>query len=200
MEIRNPIIKGAPIEVDAWVDVTQNAFRTGADIDLNKCDGTLYIDAALTDETAHTGTKLIAQISSAAVDNEFWLDYTTTTFATGTANLETITSSPLNAGDDSITCADTTGYTTAGWKFIKDTTIADSEMIYEISFSTNTSVKILDGVKRQHSSAMLSDVTAQWIVDLPETASRARIIYDNTNDPDGATIATRCRVSKRYSV
>jgi len=37
-------------------------------------------------------------------------------------------------------------------------------------------------------------------IDIPDWAQRVRVVYDNTYDSDGATVAVRCRISKLTGV
>ena len=185
-------------EIDAWAAVAQNAIREGATIDLTDVQRVkLHIDCALTAAVAHTGTEIIVQTSSADADDEFWSDFTSVIGPIGTANTEPITNNPLAAGGTTITCVSTTGYTTEGeWRFIKDSTIANSELIWQTAYSATPNITILDGVKRAHvQTTPMWNIAEAIELQLPLETLRARVIYDNTYDTDGATIATRCRAT-----
>lgn len=182
--------------VDAWAAVAQNAIREGAIVDLESDQNAiLHIDCALTAAVSHTGTEIIVQVSSSATDDEFWSNLTPVIGPLGTPNTENITNDPLAAGSTTITCASTIGYTTkAEWRFIKDVTIANSELIMQTDVSANVNISILDGTKRAHVlNTPMWSIADTLLVQLPAEARRARVIYNNTYDSDGASIATRCR-------
>ena len=188
--------------VDAWAEIAQNAIREGATKDLDpNYVSTIHIDIALTSETAHTGTQIIIQISTSDADDEFWQDFDEVIGPTGTANKEDITNNPLAAAATTITVASTTGYTTTGWRFLEDATLANSELVWENGYTTDTNITIQDGVKREHANtADLYNIAKTYPVLLPMTARRARVLYNNKYDADGATVATRTRLTKVTAV
>lgn len=184
--------------VDAWAAVAQNAIREGAAIDLSGVQrAVLHIDCVLTTAVAHTGTEIIVQTSSSDADDEFWSDFTKVIGPIGTANTENITNNPLAAGEKIITCANTTGYATKGeWRFIKDATIANSELIFQTDVSANVNISILKGVTRAHvQTTPMWNIGEAIMLELPLETERAQVIYNNTYDSDGASIATRCRAT-----
>ena len=186
--------------VDACQEIAQNTILEGTTVDVSGCyEARLHIWFALSNATAHTGTKIIIQTSAAASGDEDWTDYHTFISITGTTNLENCTDNPLHAGDTTLLCADTTGYTVLGsWRFLEDvSTFANSEWIFQTAVTTNTSIGILDGVTRQHAqNSVLNSIAAVYEVLLPNDALRVRIIYDNTYDADGATVAVKASITK----
>ncbi len=188
----------AAAALDACQEIAQNTILEGATVSLAGMYGAmLYIDFALSNATAHTGTKFLIQISSNTTGDEDWVDYYSFISTTGTTNLEVITNNPLAIGGTSITCAATTGYTAGTWIFLEDvSTFANSEWCFVTLVTTNTSVTVMDGVTRQHAvNSIMNSVANRYAVPLPETALRCRIVYDNTYDSDGATVAIRSRIS-----
>jgi len=185
--------------VDVWAEVAQDAFREGATIDISPNYGTiLHIDVALGTETAHTGTEVLVQVSSSTADDEFWTTLKAFVALVGTAATEAITNNPLAASGTSITVASTTGYATNGTMlFLEDATFANSELVYQSDFVTDTSITILDGVKREHANtAVLFNLAETFAIELPLSTLRSRVIYNNAYDPDGSTVATRTRLVK----
>lgn len=185
--------------VDAWAEVAQDAFREGATKDISPNYGTiLHIDVALGTETAHTGTEVLVQVSSSTADDEFWTTLKSFVVLVGTAALEAITNNPLAVGGTSITVASTTGFATNGTLlFLEDATFANSELVYQSDFVTNTSITILDGVKREHANtAVLFNLAETFAIELPLSTLRCRVVYNNAYDPDGSTVATRTRLVK----
>lgn len=191
--------------VDACQEIAQNTVLEGAIKDVSACyAAALHVDFALTNAVAHTGTKIIVQVSSNSAGDEDWQDlYPGLVSILGTTNLEVITNNPLAASGTSITVGSTTGYTTNGsWRFLEDVSVfANSEWIFQTAYVTNTSLTIIDGVTRAHAvSSILNSIAANYIFQIPDWANRVRIVYDNTYDPDGATVAVRSRLSKLTGV
>jgi hypothetical protein len=189
--------------VDACQEITQNTVLEGTTVDISGCyESALHIDFALSNATAHTGTKIRVQVSSNTSGDEDWTDLYEFVSITGTTNLEVITNNPLAVGGTSITVTSTTGYTAGSWIFLEDvSTFANSEWCYVTVVTTNTSLTIIDGVTRQHAqNSILNSVAANYVVPLPIWAARARVVYDNTYDADGATVAVRARISKVTAV
>lgn len=189
--------------VDACQEIAQNTVLEGAIVDVSACySAALHIDFALSNATAHTGTRIKVQVSSATSGDEDWQDLYDFISITGTTDLEAITNNPLSAGGTSITVASTTGYTVNGsWRFLEDATFANSEWVFQTAYVTNTSITILDGVTREHANtAVLNSIADRYVVSLPDWANRVRIVYDNTYDSDGATVAVRARISKLTGV
>jgi hypothetical protein len=190
--------------VDAWQEIAQDTVTEGTIVDLtSNYDSILHIDLAITTETAHTGTEILVQVSSAAADDEFWSTLKSFVSLIGTANSESITNDPLNAGEgdapDPITVASTTGYATNGtWLFLEDATIANSELVYQVDFVTDTSITVLNGVKRTHQNTadLYNLAIPHRPIQLPMSANRVRVVYNNTFDPDGSTVAIRSRLAK----
>ena len=186
-------------EVDACAELAQNAVREGTVIDLSTCfDAVLHIMLALTTATAHTGTRVVVQTSGNSAGDEDWTDLWDAAYLIGTANLELITNNPAAAAETVFTVASTTGYVADGALdiFIEDAgTFANSEWMKMVSAVTDTSVTVQDGSAREHAvSSILYNVAKTIEVPLPFGAYRARVLYDNTYDADGSTIACKSRV------
>jgi len=186
--------------VDEWAEIAQNAVREGATTDVSGCyAATLHIDIALTSATAHTGTRIVVQVSSEESGDEGWTDLSEFVGPIGTADAEALTATEPVA-ETVIACASTTGlYDDDGsrWIFIEDNTVANSELIYVVSHSANASVTAQDGLANEHdTSDTMYDIAKRYIITLPMTANRVRVIYDNTYDSDGATVHTHTRISK----
>ena len=187
--------------VDEWAEIAQDAVREGATTDVSGCyAATLHISYALTSATAHTGTKIEIQLSSNTSGDENWTTLTSFVTKTGTPDPEAQTENPLAVGQTVINCASTVGlYDDDGtrWIFIEDGTVANSEMMYLVSHVGNTSVTVQDGTTNEHAQSVnMFDIADVVAVELPITANRVRVIYDNTYDSDGATCHTLCRISK----
>jgi len=183
--------------VDEWANIAQNTVREGATTDTSAMyQAMLHIDVALTSTTAHTGTKIDVQVSSATSGDEDWTTLTSFISITGTAASEAMGTEA--AAQTVLEVASTTGFEAdeARWIFILDNTVADSEMIYQVSHVSNTSITCQDGITNAHTSAdVLWNVAQTLTVTLPSTANRVRVIYDNTYDSNGSSLHTKTRIS-----
>lgn len=196
--------------VDEWQTVAANTgIIEGTTVDVSgNYQSVLTIAVALTTNagTATNGCEVRVQISSNTTGDEDWVDLTSFQGPTSTAlaiNTETITNNPLAAGETSITMASTTGYglptgTDNGIRYLKDTTIANSEVVFQTAVTTNTNITVLDGVTNAHANTtVLSNVVGLYTVQLPDSASRCRVIYNNTKDASsGSAVDVMCRISK----
>jgi hypothetical protein len=160
----------------------------------------LFIGIALTSATAHTGTKIRVELSANTSGDEDWGALCEFIGPTGTPNTENITNDPLSASSTTATCASTTGlYDDDETRqiYIKDSTIANSELVLLVSHVADTSVTFQDGTANEHAqNTPMWDIAESYQVDIPFWANRVRVIYDNTYDSDGATCDTYCRISK----
>lgn len=188
----------ATTALDACQEIAQNTVVEGNTVDVSGFyDGLLQVWYALTNATAHTGSKAYVEYSTDTTGDEDWAELEQLIFGTGTTNLEVITNNPLSVGGTSITVASTTGYTVGKWLFLEDvSTFANSEWVRIKALTTDTSITAVDGVTRQHAqNSILNSVAGCCIpVYIPPTVQRLRVIYDNTFDTDGATIAIKAQV------
>lgn len=186
---------------DATAEIAQNAVREGAATTINDSYATvLNIFFAQTDATAHTGTRIIVQVALNTAGDEDWTTFFEFISKTGTGNLEVITNNPAAAGTTVFTVGSTTGYVADGVLevFLEDVgTFANSEWLNMVSAITNTSVTMQDGSTREHAqNSIFNNIAKTYTVGVPIGYSRVRVIYDNTFDVDGATVATRCNVAQ----
>ena len=188
------------LAVDEWANIAQNAVREGATTDVSGAyDVVLHIDVALTTGgTAHTGTKIEVQISSETSGDEGWSTLTSFISITGTPNSEAVTGTEA-IGSTVIECASTVGlYDDDETRFIffLNGTVANSELGYLVSHVTNTSVTVQDGITNAQTSSTMYDIARRYVVNIPFSSNRVRIMYDNTFDSDGSTVHTLCRLSR----
>ena len=189
--------------VDEWASVTQNTTREGAVVDISAVYASaLHIQMALDSATAHTGTEIIVQVSSNTTGDEDWEELMRWVGPTGTSVTENIVDNPLAAGSQAIALADTTGYTVNGeYRFIKDGTIANSEIFFQKDMTPhnggNGSVTAIDGTTNAHATATpIWSIAKTWAITIPIEFNRVRVVYDNTHDVDGSSVACKCRISK----
>lgn len=187
------------VAIDATQEVAQGAILEGNTQDVSSYYGAiLQVWYALTNATAHTGTRIIVEYSTDSSGDEDWAELAQFVVGVGTTNLETITNNPATAGATVITCASTTGYTVGIWIFLEDgATFANSEWGRVVAVAANTSVTLKDGITRQHANtSVLNSVAGPAVpVMIPEFCQRIRVIYDNSYDADGATVAIKAQLT-----
>jgi len=195
--IYSPIQAALTIDPQTTTDWTAVAMNTVAESATVTCSSNyltmLFIQAFLDSTTAHTGTEFIIHLSSTDTGDEDWHFFSKFTGLVGTANSEAITNDPPT-GSTSIHVADTGGeYETtplAHWIALENTTLADSELVFQTAYSANASITILDGVTNNHTSATttLYDIALTQTIILPLGTNRARVIVNNTHDDNGSSL------------
>lgn len=193
--------------IDAWQEVAQNTIVEGATKDISACyQVTLHIDAAISIGAVASvnGLKIIVQISSATSGDVNWTELTSFGMLAGITAVSDAISNVLTAGEASaISVSGLAGFTTEGvYLFIKDG--ASSEIVLEKSQAA-TGITIVDNVTYGHAKAVpiyngganATQGSAYMIaVNIPDTANRVRILYDNTQDAAGPTYYVRANLSK----
>lgn len=197
--------------VDAWEEVTQPSVREGATIDVSpNYQTTLYIDVALSEAVAETaGSTIYVEISTNTSGDADWEVLTSFGGPTGTAFKVDI------AGDEAAaqTVLSVTNPTTANldhpgkFLFIENTaTAANSEIVFQVSNEGDAgdTITVLDGLTNAQAAAdgdiweidsATSQVVAQYVVVIPDTAYRVRVVYNNVTST-ASDIFCRARLSK----
>lgn len=189
-----------------WTEVAQDVIvHSDAEDISDDIEAYLILQAALNTATAHTGTKIIVEISHNTEGDEDWVELpgAEKTILIGTANEEAIDDNPLAAEATTITISSTAGYTVNGeWRFIEDGTIANSEIVRQEDEVNNTSIDILDGVTNEHAqnTNMYSIAISEVIAYLTAAVRRVRLVIDNTYDPDGSTLCYRLMISRAQDI
>ncbi len=195
---------GGSIVID-WTAVPQNVVIESSEFDASASyTSAIIIQAALDTTTAHTGTEFIVMVTAQNSGNEDWGILTSFVSLIGTAKTENLTNNPLAAASATLTMADTDGFETLGegslkldeipgWRFIKDgVDIEDSELIYQLSFVTDTSITFADGTANAHvQNTPVWNIAISRPVSLPDWTSRAKIIVRNSYDSNGSTLNYR---------
>ena len=199
-------ITAAGSVVTDWTAVAQNALVESDITDISDdLEAQLLLQAFLDTETAHTGTKLIVEISHNTSGDEDWVELqgAERVILIGTANEELIDDNPLTAGSTTILMSSTTGFTVNGLlRGIKDGTIANSEIVRQIAETTNTDIDILDGTANEHANTVnvYSIAMSAVIAYLPPSVRRVRVLVDNTYDPDGSTLVYRLMITRATGI
>lgn len=190
--------------VTDWTAVAQNTLVHSTELDISAdLEASLMFQAGLGSTTAHTGTKIIVEVSQNISGDEDWAKLTQRVILTGTANAENITDSPLVVGSTTLAVASTTGYTTNGeLRMIVDSTLANSEIVRQIAYTTDTSVTILDGTTNEHAqnTTMYSIAISEVIAHLSAAVRRVRVLIDNTYDSDGSALNYRLLTSRATDI
>lgn len=187
--------------IQDWVAVAQNTIAKSTEYDLtNTIESVLHLQAALDTTTAHTGTKFIVQVSGSMTGNEDWQDHVEFVALIGTSATDLIEDNPLAAGSTDIAL---TGHalTVEGiWLFIEDSTLINSELVFESSQTTNEVVVLDDTTNAHAQSTAIFNVAMVQNISIPFTANRLRIIVDNTYDDNGSTLNYKARISNIVGV
>ena len=180
-----------------WTAVAQNTVGESGTLDCSGHYGTiLNIQAALDTTTAHTGTRFIVQVSSNTTGDEDWQDYTEFVGLVGTAATDLIEDNPLAAAATSITLTSHALTVLAKWLLIEDGTLANSELVFEVSQSANA-VVIKDGTTNEHAvNTAIFNVALSQVIMLDASVYRARVLVDNSYDADGSTLNYKVRATK----
>ena len=197
--------------VDEWAEIAQNAIREGAVVDVSGVySAMLHIFCCLSAAVAHTGTEIIVQVSSNTSGDEDWTNLMRFIGPVGTAHKvdlggdEAAAQTVLTVTDPVTNNLDWEGK----WLFLEHTgTVADCEIVYQIANSGDAgdTITILDGLENAQTAAAsdfydidhaTNSAVGMYVIELPMSANRVRVIYNNTFDPDGATVHTNTRISK----
>jgi len=199
------ITAGGQVITD-WTAVAQNTIVHSDILDISSdLQAGLILQAFLDTETAHTGTKIIVEISHNTSGDEDWAEIpgTDKIILIGTANEELIDDNPLTAGSVTILMSSTTGYETEGlWRGIKDGTIANSEVVRQSAVDANVDIDILDGTANEHANTVniYSIAMSELIAHLSVYVRRVRLIVDNTYDDNGSTLVYRLMITRATDI
>jgi len=180
-----------------WTLTAQNAVGESSELDVSGMFSLkLHIQHALTTHGTENadGVFLVQFASETGTSNEDWQTSFIINMVTGTPDTATLGTEA--AGQTVLEVASTTGRYTdddVQFMFIKDNTLASSEMVIVVSALSNTSVTILDGTTNAHTNAdFLFDIadSRSYYVDVYQE-DRLRVIIDNTRDAGGTTVTWR---------
>jgi hypothetical protein len=182
----------------AWTAVALNTVSKGAEIDtslhyLTRLHIQAFLDTAAA--TAHTGTQVIIQVSSALTGDENWADHLTWDILVGTCNPEPQLhlTNPAPIGTVLFPVTSTTGYVVADvvspWIALQDPTLANSELLQLATVVAATSLTVLDGTTRTHAktTSIFGNIAySQMIPVVTKDFTRMRVIMNNNKDSNGA--------------
>lgn len=181
--------------LDDWALVATNTVREGTTQDIGLWQSaTLYISHAMGTDTSHTGTGIVIQTSPADSGDDTWFTQGSFTLGVGTASSTVLDVTP-NAGSTTVLVNYTTTLMEADVVksifLLGSPTVTDSELLTLVSHSADTSITVLDGLAlAPGASSTVWDFAETVVYELPIQTNRVRVLYDTTNDPDGAWVYT----------
>jgi hypothetical protein len=191
-----------------WLEVLQNAVGESDIVDVSDCYGAeVQVILAVGNTTPHiAGTRILIQTSSNTTGDEDWATEAMSVSTIGTANNDQ-PDAAVSVGATTITIGNTSGFDSDAvqWIFIRDDTLANSEICQVVSHVSNASITIQDGLTQAHgttTSNLYNIVDVFSPVPLPFGAMRARVIFDNTlgGASVGAAVYGYARITKVTSV
>jgi hypothetical protein len=164
-----------------WTAVAAGAIGLSAELDCSLHGSTaLHIQGGLSAAGANAGARFVVQVSSLATGRENWADYVEFVELVGTAVKDDLEGT-VAAGATSITLTSQgfAALTKTRWMFIKDATLADSELVQEKSQATD-SITLVEGTTNTHANtADITDIAFSKVVILDSSVVRARLMVDN---------------------
>ena len=200
------LTKGSQTTLDEWVKTANAVIRLGTELDVSTAYSCkLDIKVAL-GETAVASTGqpevIIQTTGEASPTTEDWINYARVIGPTGTAVGAALTATEP-VGETQIACSNPTTATIHNkgkFKFIKNTTDANSEIIYHKAdgLDTDDFITLLTGLANEQTAAastildinsVTQEVVMQWSFDINCTnVSRIRTIYNANYDADGPDV------------
>lgn len=204
------LTKGEQAVLDEWALTANAAVRLGTELDVSSAyQCTLYPKAVLGEAVASTGQpEIIIQTTGKAVPaKDDWTNHMRIVGPVGTPVAPLALDATEPAAETVLACTNpvTAGIDNDGkFKFIKNTVVADSEVVFQVSNSGDAgdTITILEGLANEQ------DQTTSFIMDmddprveviLQETLTidclaikRIRLIYNADYDTDGPDVYCSC--------
>jgi len=162
---------------DDWAAITAGAMRVGSTYDLSgSFSSMLYIDVAPIEAVAQVGMDIIVQVSYA---DQLW-----DTLMTFKSNAVTSTLTTLDAeaaAEQKVISVATQSEDVGDYLFIKDGTIANSELIIVQATAAGEYTAADDLILTHANGLGIYSDAQQWVVQLPLAAAIARVLYNNTD-------------------
>lgn len=184
-------------QVDEWAVVSAASMREGAIENIpDDIEVTLEITICKVEAVAHDGEcHIIIEVSGNTIGDEDWTELITfkinaETAATTTLDVE------ASATDTLIPLAATGNFDTKGDRFfIKNGTIANSEIVRNNGVNAGVSITILDGLTNtQQNGVSIYTSVEQFAMTISGTYRRCRVLVNNL-DAD-CDVVSRTRMSK----
>lgn len=204
------LTKGSQTTLDEWALTANAAIRLGTELDVSSAyQCKLDIKAVLGEAVASTGQPeiIIQTTGEASPAKDDWTNFLRLIGPQGTPVTPLAFDATEPADETVIACTNpaTAGIDNDGkFKFIKNTIIADCEVVFqtENSGDAGDTITILDGLANEQdiTTSLIMDiddpdleVVAQWAITIDCLAiSRIRIIYNADKDTDGPDVYCFC--------
>jgi len=197
------LTKGSQTTLDEWALTANTAIRLGTELDVSTAYSCkLDIKAALGTADISTGQPeiIIQTTGESSPTTEDWITYARVIGpATSVAPVLLALNATEPVGETVIACTSpATAFGNDGkFKFIKNTTAANSEIVYQVSDGASI-ITLLTGLANEQTAAAstlvdinhaTTEVVMQWSFDINCTnVSRIRIIYNANYDADGPDV------------
>lgn len=198
--------------MDDWAQVAAGGIREGTENDVSAAySAFLTIWCCLDSTTAHEGTEMIVQVSSATSGDNAWCNLARFVGPSGTANslslagAEAASSTLLEATNPAASNFNHNGK----FLFLKDNSaIANSEVVYQTAYTDNGTddITIMDGLTEAKDGSdvlytvdgTIASAVLCVVVEIPMSTYRVRVVYNNNYDDDGtaSTVCTKCIITK----
>ncbi len=204
------LTKGSQTTLDEWALTANTAMRLGTELNVSTSyECTLYLKAVLGEAVASTGQpEIIVQSTGEATPaKDDWTNELRLIGPVGTPVTPLALLATEPAGETVIACTNPATALIANdgkFKFIKNTTVANSEVVFqtENSGDAGDTITILDGLANEQTAAasvimdindVVTEVVAQWKLTINcRSLSRLRVIYNADYDTDGPDVYTFC--------
>lgn len=203
------LTKGEQTELDAWAVTANGSIRLGVELDVSSayyCD--LDIKAVLAEAVASTGQPeiIIMKTGKVSPTKDDWSPLMRLIGPSGTPVTPLALDATEPAAETVIACTNpvTAGIDNDGkYKFIKNTTLANSEVVFQTANSGDAgdTITILGGLAHEQTAAastimdiddVSNEVVEQWSFTVDCMAlKRIRIVYNADKDTDGPDVICR---------
>ena len=204
------LTKGEQTILDEWAVTTNGSIRLGTELDVSSayyCD--LDIKAVLAEAVASTGQPevIIMKTGKASPTKDDWSPLMRLIGPSGTPVTPLALDATEPAAETVIACTNpvTANIDNDGkYKFIKNTTLANSEVVFQTANSGDAgdTITILDGLAHEQTAAastimdiddVSNEVVEQWSLTVDCMAlKRLRIVYNADKDTDGPDVICQC--------
>jgi len=182
---------------DEWAVVPAATMRKGEAFDIpDDIEVAVEIAVCKVEAVAHDGEAFVViEVSGNTTGDEDWTELMITQINAETAAVTTLDAEAAAAAT-TIPLTATTNFETKGDKFfIKNGTIANSEIVRNNGFSSGANIIILDGLTNtQQNGVSIFTSVEQFAFTLPSMYKRGRVLINN-KDAD-CDIVSRIRLSK----
>ena len=188
-------------QIDEWAVITAATIREGAATAIpDDLRIAIQIFISKVEAVAHDGeATVIVEVSDNTTGDEDWTVLNEFKIDAETASTTTLDAEAAAAAT-TVPLTATANFTTKGDRyFIKNGTIANSEIVRNNGYSDGVSITILDGLTNtQQNGVSIYTSVQDWIVRIPADFRRFRVLINNA-DAD-CDIVSRTRVGKATDI